>query len=138
MENKRTGAHLHQLIHGESGRSGKTPAQIMMSGGGSSHHEERKHNFAGGVSTGNAGGFKKGGLPEEKKCRGGRSRFAEGGHAKRREHHSWGAVAGAVLPYIIPHVIDGISNLISGRGKHAAGGAAKVRRGMMTETGKMR
>lgn len=67
------------------------------------------------------------------------------GHHRKREHHFWGALAGAVLPEILKW---GAGKLFGGEHeahggkisplKRAMGGAAKVRKGMMTETGGIR
>jgi hypothetical protein len=155
--------HAHKLMGNSHHTNSTSPAHILMrehrSSGGSSGS-----GFAGQFKKGGRVRHAEGGptdldntmhmqpnngQPATAMKKGGRSRKCGGG----REHHFWGALAGQALPYIAqaaaPYVVEGgkkLYNWATGKAhggsakplKRAMGGAGKVRKGMMTETGKIR
>lgn len=141
---------------------GSTPQQPLMGADPATYSPNplkrggRACHALGGIAT--AGNFVRGarnavmGDNKPQFRKGGRTRRAEGGATDDREHHFLGALAGAVLPalagWAIPKIGNAVSGLFGGKAtggevntqplKRAMGGAAKVRKGMMTEKGRLR
>lgn len=151
----------HHFAGGMSGstghwKEGGEPTKKACNGGryargGHVHH--RKHRDDGGPTNLNDTMAMQSTASGEKPLTGS---LKHGGRAHghhKREHHFWGALAGTVLPMLAQHVLPkiaewGKNKFFGGEGKaaggkaaplhRAMGGAGKVRKGMMTETGHIR
>ena len=138
--NHSKGEHVERLMRGHNHPKSSHVEKLM---GGHQHHEQspadrlmRKNLATGGSAndTRSAGPniepeYKKGGRP----------------HGGRREHHFWGELAGAAIPPLVGWGINKIKGMTSNKGdreneplRRAIGGSGKVRKGMMTEKGKIR